>query len=43
MDEGFVVLEHVPTEYQIADIFTKPLDLIRFEFLRKTLGVVLSH
>ena len=40
MEEGLIVVEHVPTEHQKADIFTKPLDLLRFEFLRKTLGVM---
>ncbi|GMP54042.1 hypothetical protein CsSME_00019320 [Camellia sinensis var. sinensis] len=43
VEEGLVVLEHIPTEHQKADIFTKPLDLLRFEFLRKTLGVMLDH
>lgn len=43
VEEGLVVLEHVPTEHQKANIFTKLLDLLRFEFLRKTLGVVLNN
>ena len=43
MEEDLVVLEHVPTEHQKDDIFTKPRDLPRFEFFRKTLGVMLSH
>ena len=43
VEEGLVVHEHVPTEHQKVDIFTKPIDLLRFEFLRKTLGVVLSN
>ena len=30
---------YVPTKSQLADIFTKPLDSLRFEFLRKSLGV----
>lgn len=34
-----VVLEHVATEKQIADIFTKALDSVRFETLRKALGI----
>ncbi|GMP75039.1 hypothetical protein CsSME_00032259 [Camellia sinensis var. sinensis] len=29
VEEGLVVLEHIPTEHQKADIFTKPLDLLR--------------
>ena len=43
VEEGLVVLEHVPTKLQKVDIFTKPLNLLRFEFLRKTLGVMLDH
>ena len=32
-------LEHVNTEDQLADIFTKPLDMVKFEKLRFALGV----
>lgn len=32
-------LEHVNTEDQLADIFTKPLDMVKFEKLRSALGV----
>ena len=32
-------LEHVSTENQLADIFTKPLDMIKFEKLHFALGV----
>jgi hypothetical protein len=28
-------LEHVNTEHQLVDLFTKPLDDLRFEFFRK--------
>ena len=34
-----VVIEHVTTENQLADIFTKTLDLSRFDSLRKSLGI----
>ncbi|KAG9446266.1 hypothetical protein H6P81_012394 [Aristolochia fimbriata] len=39
--EGKVMLEHVSTENQLADIFTKSLDAKRFEFLRGALGLCL--
>ena len=34
-----VVIEHVATENQLADIFTKALDSSRFNSLRKSLGI----
>ncbi|KAL1217630.1 Retrovirus-related Pol polyprotein from transposon RE2 [Cardamine amara subsp. amara] len=34
-----VAIAHIPTEQQLADIFTKPLDYVRFITLRKSLGV----
>ena len=34
-----VVIEHVTTEKQLADIFTKTLDSTRFVSLRKALGI----
>lgn len=38
--EGRVIsLEHITTDNQLANLFTKPLDALRFEFLRKSLGV----
>ena len=39
VEEKVVSLEHISTENQIADLFTKSLDTLRFEFLRKFLGV----
>ncbi|XP_042958165.1 secreted RxLR effector protein 161-like [Carya illinoinensis] len=34
-----VSLEYINTEHQLADLFTKPLDGLRFEFLRKAIGL----
>ena len=38
-DVGTVALRYIPTVEQIADGFTKPLPLDRFEWFRKGLGV----
>lgn len=35
-----VTMEYVPTSEQVADIFTKPLPIRIFEYLRHKLGVV---
>ena len=37
VEEKVVSLEHIPIENQLADLFTKPLDTLRFEFLQKSL------
>ena len=34
-----IALEFMPTENQLADIFTKPLNSERFEFIRGKLGL----
>jgi len=39
VEEKIVWLEFINTDYQNADIFTKPLDGPRFESLRKTIDV----
>ncbi|GAA0154676.1 transmembrane signal receptor [Lithospermum erythrorhizon] len=39
VEDKQVVLEHVPTERQLADIFTKGLDVNQFEKLRFALGL----
>ena len=36
---GDIEVEFVPTNIQFADIFTKPLDKTRFEFIRNEIGV----
>lgn len=36
---GTVDVQHVPTGDQLADVFTKPLDRIKFEHARTTIGV----
>ena len=41
VEEKVVSLEFVPTEHQLTNIFTKPLDSLRFEFLTKSLGICL--
>lgn len=41
VEDKIVTLEHVPTERQLADIFTKPLDAATFDKLRGNLGICL--
>jgi hypothetical protein len=41
VEKGNIDLIHVPTEKQLADILTKPLDQATFARLRGELGVVL--
>jgi hypothetical protein len=43
VEDKVVTLEHVPTEEQLADIFTKALDVKQFEALRSKLGVCLHE
>ena len=35
-----IALEFIQTEFQLVDIFTKPLDENRFSFIRKELGML---
>ncbi|KAJ9535256.1 hypothetical protein OSB04_un001651 [Centaurea solstitialis] len=37
---GDIELHFVPTEYQLADLFTKPLDVTRFNMLLSELGML---
>ncbi|XP_057426163.1 uncharacterized mitochondrial protein AtMg00810-like [Lotus japonicus] len=39
VEEKIITLEHVETELQLADIFTKALDAAKFEKLRGKLGI----
>ena len=39
VEEKQITVEHVPTEIQLADIFTKPLDLNTFVNLQKSMGI----
>nr|KYP46490.1 Copia protein [Cajanus cajan] len=43
LDRGFVITTHVPTELQIADIFTKGLPPGRFQDLVGKLGMIDIH
>ena len=38
--DGTLTLEFIHTDNQKADLFTKPLDSKRFEFLRQNIGVI---
>jgi hypothetical protein len=40
VEKGNIDLIHVPTEKQLADILTKPLDQATFACLRGELGVI---
>jgi hypothetical protein len=39
VEDGIINLEHVSSEKQLADIFTKGLDVNQFEYLRNSLGL----
>jgi hypothetical protein len=43
VESKIVVLEHVGTKEQIADIFTKALDVVQFEKLKGKLGICLHE
>ena len=38
--KGAVKLKYVPTKEQEADVLTKPLSVVKFEYFRDKLGVV---
>ena len=40
--DGDVILPYCKTEYQVANVFTKPLQVSKFEILRTKLGVCSS-
>ena len=43
VEDKVITLEHVSTENQLADIFTKALDAVQFENLRGRLGVCIHE
>ena len=42
VEDEMLELSFIPTEKQLADLFTKPLDNLRFECLRKAIGVCVT-
>ena len=38
--KGGVKLEYIATNEQVADVLTKPLDRLKFEYFREKLGVI---
>ena len=38
VQRGEVKLQYVAKDEQIADVFTKPLDRVKFEYFRENLG-----
>ena len=40
MQRGVVKLQYVATNEQIADVLTKPLAIVKFEYFREKLGVL---
>lgn len=43
VEKDILELSFVPTEHQLADILTKPLDTDRFETLRNAIGVCIKR
>ena len=39
IETGVIQLKSISTKAQLADIFTKPLDAVRFQEMRSSLGV----
>ena len=40
VEDGILTLEFIHTDDQKVDLFTKPLDGRRFEFLRQNIGII---
>ena len=40
VQRGAIKLQYVPTEEQVADVLTKPLSHVKFEYFRDKLSVV---
>ena len=43
VQKGAAKLKYVPTEEQVADVLTKPLDRVKFEYFQDKLGVVQKY
>ena len=43
VEKGYVNIEYVNTESQVAYLFTKPLGRIKFEEIREKLGVAMMN
>ena len=39
VQKGVVELQYIPTDDQTADVLTKPLPRVKFEYFRRRLGV----
>ena len=39
VERGEIILKHISSEHQRADLLTKPLSTVKFERMRKLLGV----
>ena len=40
LQKGAIKLKYIPIEEQVADVLTKPMDCINFEYFRDNIGVV---
>ena len=40
MQKGSIKLQYLSTDEQVADVLTKPLSQVKFEYFRDKLGVV---
>jgi hypothetical protein len=40
VQKGAVKLQYIATDEQVADVLTKPLSRVKFEYFRDKLGVV---
>ena len=40
VEKGVVKLQYVATDEQVADVLTKPLSKVKFEYFKDKLGVV---
>jgi hypothetical protein len=40
VQNGVVRLQYIATDEQVADVFTKPLSRVKFEYFKDKLGVI---